>query len=136
MPTLDLPTSPNNGVHDAGVVGDIVQMEGSRVNGKDSIKKSLGTRSTGRNATWTPPPSYWISKSHSLVDHVSRQVDAYFLMHWPFPNDRARSTYLKAGFSRVTCLYFPLARDDRIQYACRLLTVLFLIDGEMTKSRR
>jgi len=28
----------------------------------------------------------------------------------------------------VTCCYFPLAADDRIELACRLLTVLFLID--------
>ena len=31
---------------------------------------------------------------------------------------------------QVTCLYFPMGKDDRIEYACRLLTVLFLIDGE------
>ena len=59
-------------------------------------------------------------------------VDGYFLEHWPFPSKKAEQVFRDAAFSRVTCLYFPLAKDDRIHFACRLLTVLFLIDGELT----
>lgn len=77
---------------------------------------------------WTLPASRWTSKCHPRVDEVSQEVDGYFLQHWPFPDDKSRKVFLKAGFSRVTCLYFPLAKDDRIHFACRLLTVLFLID--------
>lgn len=59
---------------------------------------------------------------------VAAEVDGYFLEHWPFPNDKARKRFLDAGFSRVTCLYYPKALDDRIHFGCRLLTLLFLID--------
>ncbi|OTB04033.1 hypothetical protein M426DRAFT_59230 [Hypoxylon sp. CI-4A] len=78
--------------------------------------------------TWKIPASGWTPMIHPRAEEVSREVDNYFLEHWNFPDDNARSTFLKAGFSRVTCLYFPLAKDDRIHFACRLLTVLFLID--------
>ena len=81
--------------------------------------------------TWDIPPSSWSPKNHPRAEEVSREVDGYFLKHWKFPDDQARKKFLKAGFSRVTCLYFPLAKDDRIHFACRLLTVLFLIDGTL-----
>ena len=66
---------------------------------------------------------------HPLVDAVSDEVNGYFLEHWGFENERSRRKFVAAGFPRVTCLYFPRALDDRIHYACRLLTILFLIDG-------
>ena len=75
-----------------------------------------------------PPVSEWTPACHSRVDAIVSEVDQYFLEHWEFPDEKARKTFVKAGFSRVTCLYFPLALDDRIHFACRLLTVLFLID--------
>ena len=75
-----------------------------------------------------PPVSDWTPACHSRVDTIVSQVDQYFLEHWDFPDEKARKTFIKAGFSRVTCLYFPLALDDRIHFACRLLTVLFLVD--------
>lgn len=79
--------------------------------------------------TWDIPPSNWSPKNHPRAEEVAKEVDGYFLENWNFPNDQARTKFLKAGFSRVTCLYFPLAKDDRIHFACRLLTVLFLVDG-------
>lgn len=75
-----------------------------------------------------PPPSHWKPLCHPRVEDVTKEVDGYFLEHWPFPNEKARKTFVNAGFSRVTCLYFPLSKDDRIHWACRLLTILFLID--------
>ncbi|KAI0390656.1 Aristolochene synthase from penicillium Roqueforti [Xylariaceae sp. FL0594] len=78
--------------------------------------------------TWKIPASDWTPICHPLVDEVSREVNDYFLQHWGFPSAKARSKFIDAGFSRVTCLYFPRARDDRIHFACRLLTLLFLID--------
>lgn len=84
---------------------------------------------------WQIPPSRWIPLIHPCVEEVSQEVDGYFLEHWPFPDAASRKTFLKAGFSRVTCLYFPLSKDDRIHFACRLLTVLFLIDGEFRALR-
>ena len=78
----------------------------------------------------SPPPSAWTPRCHPRSAQVGPTVERYFLDNWPFPTPRARARFLTAGFSTVTCLYFPLARDDRIEYACRLLTLLFLIDGE------
>jgi aristolochene synthase len=85
--------------------------------------------STKHLANWEPSPSAWRPLIHPQADEVAREVDGYFLKHWNFPSEKARQTFLNAGFSRVTCLYFPLAKDDRIHFACRLLTILFLIDG-------
>ncbi|KAI8289982.1 Aristolochene synthase [Colletotrichum sp. SAR11_57] len=59
---------------------------------------------------------------------ISAEVNGFFLEHWPFENDKARKKFIAAGFSRVTCFYYPVALDDRIGFACRLLTLLFLID--------
>ena len=72
----------------------------------------------------------WTAKCYPRVKEVTNEVDNYFLDRWDFPTQRAREKFIASGFSRVTCLYFPLALDDRIHFACRLLTVLFLIDGE------
>ncbi|KAI8623281.1 Aristolochene synthase in complex with 12,13 Difluorofarnesyl diphosphate [Xylariaceae sp. FL1651] len=65
-----------------------------------------------------------VSKTAAVIE----EVDGYFLRHWPFPGTKARKKFVAAGFSRVTCLYFPKALDDRIHFACRLLTALFLVD--------
>lgn len=77
------------------------------------------------------PVSIWTSSIHPLHEQIVQEVDGYFLQHWPFPDEKARKKFVAAGFSRVTCFYFPKALDDRIHFACRLLTLLFLIDGEM-----
>ena len=82
----------------------------------------------GANSAWTPPSSKWSPLCHPRAEAVATEVDGYFLEHWKFPNAKSKKVFLNAGFSRVTCLYFPLAKDDRIHFACRLLTVLFLID--------
>ncbi len=79
----------------------------------------------------TEPASYLQAfQNHPRAKEVIEEVDGYFLKHWPFPGKEAREKFIAAGFSRVTCLYFPKALDDRIHYACKLLTILFLVDGE------
>lgn len=77
------------------------------------------------------PPSDLTAEIHPLHEQVIAEVDGYFLENWPFPSAKARKKFVAAGFSRVTCLYFPKALDDRIHYACRLLTLLFLVDGKL-----
>ncbi|KAK6072773.1 aristolochene synthase [Seiridium cupressi] len=74
------------------------------------------------------PESLFNARCHPAVLQVSREVEEYFLLNWPFQNSSARQRFLDAGFSRVTCLYFPLSKNNRIGSACRLLTLLFLID--------
>jgi hypothetical protein len=81
------------------------------------------------------PPAYFKPICHPRMRVVATEVDGYFLKHWPFPNDKARKKFLDAGFSRVTCLYYPEALDDRIHFGCRLLTLLFLIDGMVIDGR-
>lgn len=82
-----------------------------------------------------PPPTRWKYLCHPRLKEVQDEVDGYFLENWKFPSFKAVRTFLDAKFSEVTCLYFPLALDDRIHFACRLLTVLFLIDGEYKTHR-
>ncbi|KAI0197503.1 Aristolochene synthase in complex with 12,13-Difluorofarnesyl diphosphate [Astrocystis sublimbata] len=65
---------------------------------------------------------------HPRVDVVERETNEYFIANWPFPDIKSREKFVGGGFTRCTCMYFPKARDDRIHFACRLLTVLFLID--------
>ena len=76
-----------------------------------------------------PIPSRFTPKCQPLSTEIINQVNEYFLTHWPFKSEKARKKFVAAGFSYVTCLYFPMAKDDRIHFACRLLTLLFLIDG-------
>ncbi|KAH8807827.1 Aristolochene synthase in complex with 12,13 Difluorofarnesyl diphosphate [Xylogone sp. PMI_703] len=75
-----------------------------------------------------PYPSRFTPKCHPHVEEITAEVNGYFLEHWPFPNSKAREKFVVAGFSTVTCFYFPMAKNDRIHFACRLLTLLFLID--------
>lgn len=91
-----------------------------------ALKLTAGATETGP----APPlPSRFEPLCHPRMEAVAAEVDGFFLQHWPFDSDKARQKFLDAGFSRVTCLYFPKALDDRIHFACRLLTLLFLIDG-------
>ena len=91
--------------------------------------KAPATRVARSDSEVVPPPSAWTYSCHPRIKEVQDEVDRYFLENWKFPNSKAVRTFLNAKFSEVTCLYFPLALDDRIHFACRLLTVLFLIDG-------
>jgi aristolochene synthase len=90
---------------------------------------------TAATPALSTPPSLFQHQCHRLVDSVTKEVDGYFLKNWTFETEKAQRKFMAAGFSRVTCLYFPLALDDRIHFACRLLTILFLIDGELVVER-
>ena len=78
------------------------------------------------------PQTIFRAQIHRNEQEVTAEVNDYFLKHWPFENEKARMKFIAVGFSRVTCYYFPLALDDRIALACRLITLLFLIDGMQT----
>ena len=79
--------------------------------------------------TPSPPSSIFKSIHHPLIEEVTRDVNGFYLEHWNFDSEKAKGKFVAAGFSCVTCLYFPKARDDRIRYVCSLLTILFLVDG-------
>lgn len=78
------------------------------------------------------PQTMFRAQIHKNEPEVTAEVNDYFLKHWPFENERARMSFIAAGFPRVTCYYLPLALDNRIALACRLITLLFLIDGMLT----
>ncbi|KAK1657954.1 aristolochene synthase [Colletotrichum godetiae] len=75
-----------------------------------------------------PSAAQFTAKIHPREQEVSTEVNSFFLDHWPFENAKARKKFVAAGFPQVTCFYYPTALDDRISFACRLLTLLFLID--------
>ncbi|KAK3321250.1 Aristolochene synthase in complex with 12,13 Difluorofarnesyl diphosphate [Cercophora scortea] len=91
---------------------------------------AISTGNTLKPPRWLfhVPPSSWTAEIQPQHERVTKEVDGFFLRNWPFPDERARKKFVAAGFSRVTCFYFPKALDDRIHFACRLLTLLFLID--------
>lgn len=95
----------------------------------DSMGTGLAVASAPAAQSNAIPPSRLVAKCHRLEKQITAEVDGYFLAHWPFKNDREREKFVAAGFSRVTCLYFPMSMDERMHLACRLLTILFLIDG-------
>lgn len=113
------------------------------------IKKADMATSASSNPQTPPrsPPSHTPSLTHNPkvpeildsylspswfpeMDEVIQRVDQFFLDRWNFPSEKARRKMVAAGFSRVTCMYFPKATSERIDYACKLLTILFLIDGK------
>lgn len=75
-------------------------------------------------------PSRFVPECHPREKEVTKEVNGYFIDNWGFKNGQEIQKFIDAGFPTVTCWYFPKALDDRIYFACRLLTVLFLIDGE------
>ncbi len=75
------------------------------------------------------PPPLIEPSCHPLEPQITEEVNSYFVEHWPFPNEKAVQKFKDAGFSRVTCCYYPKALNDRIGFGCHLLTLLFLIDG-------
>lgn len=78
----------------------------------------------------TPPPSLWSPWFHPRMTELASRVNDYFLKHWEFPDDKSRTAFASAGYCNLICAMYPLARDDRIEMACRLITILYLIDGK------
>ena len=91
------------------------------------------TEPSGR--TDTPSESIFKPVCHHLVDDAIRDVDGFYLKNWKFGSEKAKAKFVAAGFSRVSCLYFPKARDDRIRFVCSLLTILFLVDGRVAMNQ-
>lgn len=96
----------------------------------DALPKAWANATQPARPSATVPAALFTPKIHPRVAEVAAEVDAYFLRHWPFQDDKAKKKFVAAGFSTVTCLYFPAARDERIALACRLLALLFLVDGK------
>lgn len=104
-----------------------------------SLSSSSSTLRNSRAESYLPPWYTAVERSrftpvcHPRVDDVVRDVDCYFLQHWPFPDSRIRRKFVDAEFTRNMCYNYPEALDDRIRLVCRLITLLFLVDGERTQ---
>lgn len=107
---------------------DFVPATNGTTNGKLHVSNNAITN------VLEPPPSIFTPICHPRLDETIKEVDGYYLQNWGFPNEKAKKKFVAAGFSRVTCLYFPKALDDRIAHACSLLTILFLVDGQFYPS--
>lgn len=93
--------------------------------------KPLPAKNPAKIPSWEPRPSLWKSTCHRRYHEVSKENNEYFLKHWNFPNKGAEQKFLDCDFAGYTCFQLPLAKDDRIHFACRFVTVLFLIDGKV-----
>ncbi|KAI1499290.1 Aristolochene synthase [Biscogniauxia marginata] len=84
---------------------------------------------------WTPSadlkPSIFKPLCHPLYPKIAKETDEYFLKYWKFPDEKSRRKFLAADYSRFACLNYPLSLDDRIGFACRIITLLFLTDDEI-----
>lgn len=96
----------------------------------DSLER-LPTTISAKIARWEPEPSLWKPLRHPRYLEVSKDVDDYFIKHWNFADAKAAEKFLKADFSSFTCLSLPLAKEDRIHFACLFFALLFLIDGRI-----
>ncbi|KAI0146376.1 Aristolochene synthase in complex with 12,13 Difluorofarnesyl diphosphate [Xylariaceae sp. FL1272] len=74
------------------------------------------------------PSSGLTAMCHPLTEKAIREVNEFFLEHWKFPSPQVRKRFEGDGMTRVTCFYVCKSLDDRLILACRLITLLFLID--------
>jgi hypothetical protein len=110
-----------------------VTVNGNSVNGNSSNGNASNGESAPLKVSPSIPESIFTPIHHPITEDAAREVDGWFLQHWPFPDVKSRKKFVAAGFSTVTCLYFPKALNERIKMACALLTILFLIDGKKRK---
>jgi aristolochene synthase len=98
-------------------------------------------KESGRSYTPPPPPAPKVSqvpddlrpttftaRKHPHTDEVVKQVNDFFLEHWPFKNDMQRKRFVDEGYAWFVCINCPMSLDERMHWGCRLLTTGFLID--------
>lgn len=77
-----------------------------------------------------PPPTIFDIKCHPRADAVCAELDAFFLKHWPFKNQKERNRFFASQTNRWACLAYPMADDDRLLDTVKVNTLLFLLDGK------
>lgn len=65
---------------------------------------------------------------HPNADLISKNVDQFFLMLWPFKNDEQEERFVEDCYTLTACANCPMSRDRRLDFGCRLLTITFLVD--------
>ncbi|KIJ30011.1 hypothetical protein M422DRAFT_36729 [Sphaerobolus stellatus SS14] len=80
--------------------------------------------------SFTPNVSSRISpRLHPKTNEVIPQVDEWFLHHWPFLNEGAFEEYKSTDLALFTCYAAADALDERLELACKLINVAFLVDA-------
>ena len=79
-----------------------------------------------------PPPTVFAIKCYPKADEVCRELDSFFLKHWPFKDQKERNRFFASQTNRWACYALPLVRDDRIIDSVKVNTLLFLLDGWST----
>lgn len=73
-------------------------------------------------------PTLLNPRKHPNTDAIVREVNAFFLAHWPFKSDKHRQRFVDEGYALFVCILCPSTLGDRLHWGCRLLTTGFLID--------
>ena len=133
--------SKTNGVHSIVITLNGVHVDGSCEchasdkghDTKDSPPEKLLTNGSKREPYTPnnlPPPTRFAVKCHPRADEVCSELDDFFSKHWPWENEQAREKFVVSDTNRWACWALPLAKDDRILDATKLLTLFFLLDGK------
>jgi aristolochene synthase len=63
-----------------------------------------------------------------------KQVNAFFLEHWPFKTEKHSKRFVNEGYAWFVCVNCPMSLDDRMHWGCRLLTTGVLIDDVLDRT--
>jgi aristolochene synthase len=74
------------------------------------------------------PPTIFTACKHPNTNQVVKQVNDFFLKHWPFKSDKHRKRFVDEGYAWFVCINCPMSLPERLHWGCRLLTLGFLID--------
>lgn len=81
-----------------------------------------------------PPATILEIKCHPEVEDVCARVDGFFLENWPFPTQQDKNNYTSSELCRWACYALPGSRSDRVDDACKVNILLFLLDGKYWQS--
>lgn len=73
-------------------------------------------------------PTIFTARKHPNTEEVVKQVNDFFLEHWPFKTEKHRKRFVEEGYAWFVCVNCPMSLEDRMHWGCRLLTTGFLID--------
>lgn len=77
-----------------------------------------------------PPRSHMVGRPHPHELSVTMLVNNYFLLNWPFPDERSRLKFVAEGLPTWHCCQYPTSLNDRVVVASRFTVMLFLVDGK------
>ena len=73
-------------------------------------------------------PTILTARKHANTDEVVKQVNDFFLEHWPFKTEKHRRRFVDEGYAWFVSINCPMSLNERMHWGSRLLTTGFLID--------